>query len=57
MFVSTNFHIITESKKVKEDRLAFNAFYHYLATKIMDDERIMTTFRVLSGIPYFTAQL
>lgn len=36
-----------ESKKVKEDRLAFNAFYHYLATKIMDDERIMTTFRVL----------
>lgn len=54
---STNFHIITGSGKAKEDKLAFNAFYHDLATKIMDDEKIMTSFRVLLGIPYFTAQL
>lgn len=57
MFVSTNFHIITGSGKAKEDMLAFNAFYHDLATKIMDDEKIMTSFRVLLCIPYFTAQL
>lgn len=37
----------TGSGKAKEDKLAFNAFYHDLATKIMDDEKIMTSFRIL----------
>lgn len=38
------------SGNAKEDMLAFNSFYHDLATKIMENRKIMTSFRVLLDI-------